>query len=76
MVEIAIANDPDRLAFRNPAIGFQHRRAADAADGQPLLQPHGNVTAIVAGRDLHDVAVVREPRRRGDRPDRRAPGLR
>ena len=68
--EIAVANDPDRLAFRYPAFGFQHRRAADAADRQPLLQPHGDVAAIVAGRDLDDVAVARDPRRRGNRPDR------
>ena len=56
--EVAVADHPDRLALGDLAIGDQHRAFADAADEQLLLAPGGDVTAVFAGEDLDDVAIL------------------
>lgn len=61
-LEIASANDPDRLAFGALPVGKEARRAVDAAYCQALLLPHGDVAAVVTGLDLDHVAVAGQSR--------------
>ncbi len=56
--EVAVADDPDGLALGAFAIGDQHRPLADAADGELLLQPDGNVATVFTGQDFDGVAIL------------------
>lgn len=55
--DVAVGDDPDRLALGDLAIGDQHRAFADAADHELLLAPGCDVAAVLAREDLDDVAV-------------------
>src|SRR5690606_5375968 len=65
--EIAITDDPDRLAFGVFAVGDQLRPASDSPDRQRALLPDGDVSSIDAGLDFDGVAVARRGGSLGDR---------
>ena len=56
-VDVAVADDPDGLAFGMLAVGDENRPLADAADRECFLFPDGDIAAIFARQDFDGIAV-------------------
>jgi hypothetical protein len=53
----AASQHPNTLSLSGGPVGNQPRAPLDAAYREPLLRPHGDIAAIIAGLDFHDVAI-------------------
>lgn len=71
-VDVAVADDPDGLAFGMLAVGDENRPLADAADRECFLFPDGDIAAIFAGQDFDGIAVPGQFGCIGDAGDRQA----